>query len=189
MTLNELYSWLRDAVKVEDLNDYLYWFDLNMKKESGQFLDRIYENTQTFITAHDLPTMLKPIAQIYQETMHPSLHAQFNPNTNTIHVNQYWVLRYETLMSGSIAYDLHVLHELYHANEDETMWYTPLNYRQRHAISEVSAIYYSMVMSGFNYHPRLVEYYFGLQDMTYTQNELKDYLKERVNDYEIYRFA
>ena len=41
--MNALYSWLQEEVKVQDLTDYIYWFELNMTQNSQRVMDQIAE--------------------------------------------------------------------------------------------------------------------------------------------------
>ena len=188
--MNALYSWLQEEVKVQDLTDYIYWFELNMTQNSNRVMAQIAEAVTQQIQID--PAALLDAQNIRTETVDTdpaSVHAQYNPNTQTITINNEWLQKYEQIMDAKQAYNLHFMHEVYHVIEMQGVWYDALKYRQRHRISEVSAIYYSQLQSGCPVHPRIAEYVIAIHEGSYTKETLATYLKERVQDYEIYRFA
>lgn len=109
------------------------------------------------------------------------VHAQYRSDENEhyIWLNLLWIERYSKYMSETQARDLHIAHELFHHIETtEKMWYHKLKRRLRNRYSEVSAIYFSQVISKLKNHPYLYEYQSKIDN-----NELKiegviKYLKE-----------
>ncbi|QIK68818.1 hypothetical protein G7062_00315 [Erysipelothrix sp. HDW6C] len=184
--MNALYSWLQDAVNVADLNDYLYWFELADIRNGGENLDRIYATLNDAIDLH-------AFAQAHQITIevktspNVDLHAQYDPNNHIIWINTVWLEKYQPFIGDTDALNLHLAHEIYHVIEENGTWYDGLKYKIRHAISEVSALYFSQKQTNLPFHPKLVEYAIGLEEEKYSKDDLVSYLRERTKDYEIYR--
>lgn len=185
--MNALYSWLQDAVKVEDLTDYLYWFDLKTTKGSKAIMEQMYQGVDELLDTAFTPETMVSVHCV--DTLAAHVHAHYDPNIQSIEISNQWLGSYENFMDAKTAYLVHLEHECFHVRENQTMWYSTYKYALRHRISEVSAIYYSQRKSGLSIHPRLAEFAIGLDAKNYTKEDIATYLKERVKDYEIYRFA
>lgn len=187
--MTKLYSWLHDAVNVEDLNTYLYWRDLNGRVSYADF-----SNLHTFVLEVSASLAPRDILQSYTvdteviDMIYGNKHAIYDPNLKRVVLSKKWLDVYGSYLGYDQAYTLHIAHEAYHVYEENNpVWYAKYPYTLRNRISEVCAIMYSQIVCNLEMHPKIIEYDHNIQSGIYSKQELADYLKEEVMNYEIYR--
>lgn len=177
--MSELFSLLQEEDK--------YSKDLYLKhlNQNDDYYDSMVSNIQNLIQkVGTLSNLIEKSGVEIQESYaehFDHIHAQYRSDENDhyVWINLLWIERYSRYMSEEQAKEMHIAHELYHYLEtQEDMWYSKMKRRFRQRYSEVSAIYFSQLISGLPYHPYLYEYQSKIHDKELDYEQVVLYLKE-----------